>query len=129
MVAFVAQWLVVLAGVWLIALGVFMALTPRRALAVLAAMGGSAAIHFGEMAVRAFAGAALLAAAAPSRFPLVLMVFGAFLIGSALVIAVLPRRWHSTYSRWWAKRIPSWLVLLIAPLSVAGGGALIWVVV
>ena len=129
MVAVIAQWFVVLAGVWLIALGIFMAAAPRRALAALAAMGGSAAIHFGEMAVRAFAGAALMVAAPPSRFPLVLMLFGGFLISSALVIAVLPRHWHSTYSRWWAQRIPSWVVLLIALLSTAGGAALIWVVV
>ncbi|MGV3578969.1 hypothetical protein [Brevundimonas sp.] len=125
----VAQGLVVLAGVWLIALGVLMAVAPQRSLSALAAMGGSARIHFGEMAIRAFAGLVLIGAAPASRLPLVLTVFGGFLIVSAVVIAVLPRHWHSTYSRWGAARIPAWAVRGIGPLSAAGGAALIWVVV
>ncbi len=128
MVAIVSRWFVVLAGVWLVGLGVFMAVKPRRSLAVLAAMGGSSRIHFGEMAVRALVGLTLIGAASVSRFPPVLTIFGAFLIVSALVIAMLPRRWHSTYSRWWAGRIPVWAVPCAGLLSVVGGVVLVLVV-
>ncbi|GAA0622111.1 hypothetical protein GCM10009422_17550 [Brevundimonas kwangchunensis] len=122
----VSQWACVAAGLWLIGLGVWMGLRPRQALAVLAAMGSSPPIHFGEMAVRAGVGAAIMGAASVSRAPLILTVFGAFLIVSACVLALLPRRWHSTYSRWWAARIPVTTVRLISPLSVIGGAVLIW---
>ncbi|MGQ3041483.1 MAG: hypothetical protein ACT6TH_01895 [Brevundimonas sp.] len=121
-----SQWICVAAGLWLIGLGIWMARRPRHALTVLAAMGGSPLVHFGEMAVRALIGAAIMGAAAGSRAPLVLTVFGAFLIVSAAVLAILPRRWHSSYSRWWAARIPEAAVRLVAPLSLIGGAALIW---
>ena len=122
----VAQIVGLTAGLWLIGLGVWMGLRPRQALGVLAAMGSSPVIHFGEMAVRALIGAAIIGAAELSHAPLILTVFGGFLIVSALVLAVLPRRWHSTYSTWWAARIPVTAVRLIAPFSVVGGAALIW---
>jgi len=123
-----SQWICVGAGIWLIGLGVWMGVRPRQALAVLAAMGGSTLVHFGEMAVRALIGAAIIGAAAGSRAPLVLTLFGGFLIVSAAVLAILPRRWHSNYSRWWAARIPEVAVRVIAPLSLIGGAALIWAI-
>ena len=78
------------------------------------------------MAVRAVIGAAIIGAAPPSRAPLILTVCGGFLIVSALVLAILPRRWHWTYSTWWAARIPRMAVRLVAPASVFIGVALIW---
>ncbi|WP_420478180.1 hypothetical protein [Brevundimonas sp. FT23028] len=116
----------VIAGLWLVGLGVWMALRPRQALGVLAAMGGTPAVHFGEMAVRVLIGAALIGAAPPSHAPALLTVFGGFLIVSALALMLLPRRLHSAYSTWWAARIPAAAVRVIAPLSVAAGAALIW---
>lgn len=129
MISIVAQWMAVVLGLWLIGLGGLMALAPRRALAALAAMGGTTRVHFGEMAVRILAGAALVVASGGSRFPQALWLIGAFLIVSAVVLMLLPRRWHSAYSRWWAARIPVWGVRVVAPTSVLIGAALIWTVV
>ncbi len=128
MIATVSQGLVVVAGVWLIGLGVFMLVRPRQALVALSRMGGSPGVHIGEMAVRILVGAAMVLAAAGSRYPLAVMVIGGFLIVSAVILLVLPRRWHAGYSTWWASRIPVPAVRLIAPLSWVMGGALIWVV-
>lgn len=121
----VAQGVVVLAGAWLILLGLFMAVAPRRALSALRAMGGTPQVHFGEMALRTAIGLALVVAAPVSRFPTAVAVIGAFLIVSALVLMLLPRRWHAAYSRWWADRIPVLAVRLIAPASILAGAALI----
>lgn len=60
-----SQWIGVAAGLWLIGLGIWMAARPRQALAVLAAMGSNPPIHFGEMAVRALIGAAIMGGAHP----------------------------------------------------------------
>lgn len=128
MIATVSQGLVVVAGVWLIGLGVFMLVRPRQALVALSRMGGSPSVHIGEMAMRILAGAAMVLAAAGSRYPLAVMVIGGFLIVSAVILLVLPRRWHAAYSTYWASRIPVPAVRLIAPLSWVMGGALIWVV-
>ena len=128
MIATVSQGLVVGAGVWLMGLGVFMLVRPRQALVALSRMGGSPSVHIGEMVVRILAGAAMVLAAAGSRYPLAVMVIGGFLIASAVVLLALPRRWHAAYSTWWANRIPVPAVRLIGPLSWVMGGALIWVV-
>lgn len=129
MIATASQWLVVVAGLWLIGLGFFMLNQPRQALAALGQMGGSPTVHIGEMAVRILAGIAMVFAAAASRFPVAIAIIGSFLIVSALVLLLLPRRWHAAYSTWWSCRIPVTAVRLIAPMSWAMGGALIWIVV
>lgn len=129
MIREVALWMTLAIACWMIGLGVFMAVAPRRALAALAAMGGTPRVHFGEMAIRILAGAALMLVSGASRFPKALWLIGAFLIVSAVVLMLLPRRWHSAYSQWWAARIPVRAVRLIAPTSVLIGAALIWTVV
>ena len=129
MVTTASQGVAVLLGLWMIGLGVFMAVAPSRALAALAAMGGTPTVHFGEMALRIGAGVALVFVAQASRFPTAVQVVGGFLIVSAVVLMLLPRRWHSAYSRWWAARIPRWAVRIVAPTSVLIGAVLIWTVV
>lgn len=128
MIATASQWLVIAAGVWLIGLGVFMLIQPRQALGALGQMGGSPTVHFVEMAVRILAGFAMVAAADASRFPVAVSVVGGFLVASAIALIVLPRRWHAAYSIWWSRRIPVAAVRLIAPVSWAMGGGLIWIV-
>ena len=128
MVAAASQWLAVLAGVWLMALGVFMLIRPQLALDALGQLGGSPIVHVGEMTVRILAGTSLIFAAAASRFPVVIAVIGSFLIVSAVALLLLPRRWHAAYSTWWSHHISVAAVRIIAPMSAAMGGALIWVV-
>lgn len=122
----ISQWVAVAAGVWLIGLGVWMAIFPDRALSALAAMGGSPLVHFGEMIIRLLIGAALVGAGPVSRLPALIPLIGWFLIVSAIILMVLPRRWHAAYSTWWAARIPRAAVRLVAPVAVIGGAALIW---
>jgi len=129
MITTASQWLVVLAGVWLIGLGLFMLIQPRQALAALGQLGGTATVHIGEMAVRILAGAAMAFAAPASRFPVAISVIGGFLIVSALLLLLLPRRWHAAYSTWWSRHIPVAAVRLIGPMSWAMGAALIWTVI
>lgn len=129
MITLASQWLAIGVGVWLIGLSLFMLVRPQASLAALAAMGGTPLIHFGEMALRVVAGAALVLAAEGARSPQGIALIGWFLIGSAVVLMVLPRRWHAGYSTWWAKRIPVWAVRLSAVVSIIAGGALIWVLI
>ena len=129
MTSLASQWIAAGVGAWLIGLSLFMFVAPRHALKALAAMGGTPLVHFGEMALRIVAGAALVLAADGSRFPQAISLIGWFLTASAVVLMVLPRRWHAAYSTWWAKRIPVWTVRLSALFSMGAGGVLIWAMI
>lgn len=128
-IAITSQWLTVAAGAWLVGLGVYMLVQPRNALAALGRMGSSPVIHISEMGLRILAGVALVGSAPGSRLPLTLTAIGSFLVASAILLLILPRGWHAAYSAWWSQRIPIVAVRLIAPLSWAMGGALIWTVI
>ncbi len=125
MIVAVSQYLAILLGVWLVGLSLFMLVSPHRALGALAAMGGSGLIHFGELGLRTLAGAALVLAASASKAPTLIGVVGWFLIVSALAIMIAPRRWHTGYSAYRARRIPVTAVRLPAPASAIAGGALV----
>lgn len=126
MLASLSQAVALILGIWLIGVSIFMIFAPHRALDALFAMGGSGLVHFGELGLRTAAGFALIIAASSSKTPALIGAIGWFLAASALVIMVAPRRWHATYSNYWARRIPIAAVRLLAPVSALAGGALIW---
>lgn len=119
----------VAAGAFLIALSLLMIVRPRAALAGLSRMGSTPAIHFGELGLRAAAGAAIALAAPTSRWPEGLFWGGLFLVVSSAVLALAPRRWHAAYSAWWARRIPPASVPVFALGSLLAGGALVFAVI
>ena len=129
MITTISHGIVLLTGVWLIGVSLMMLATPRRALRALSAMGGSNTVHFGELGLRLIIGIAFILAAAMPKVPMAVTAIGWFLAASAVVLMILPRRWHGAYSTYWAGRIPVLAVRLMAPLSVIAGVVLIWVMV
>lgn len=129
MLADIARYGVVAFGLFLILAGVWMLTRPTACRAILAKMGSTPLIHYGEHAVRALVGFCLIGAAEASKAPLILTVAGAFIVVSSIVIALAPRRWHAAYAAWWAERLPLWIYPALAPVSLIGGAALIWSVV
>lgn len=126
MLAEIARYGVIASGLWLILVAAWMLARPAACRAVLAKMGSTSLIHYGEHAVRALAGLCLIGAAAASKAPLILTVAGGFIVISSIVIALAPRRWHAAYAVWWADRLPLWTYRTLAPVSLIGGAALVW---
>lgn len=126
MLAEIARYGVIAAGLWLVLVAGWMFFRPAACRAILAKMGSTPLIHYGEHAVRALAGLCLVGAAAASNAPLILTVAGSFIVVSSIVIALAPRRWHAAYAIWWAERLPLWIYPALAPVSLIGGAALIW---
>jgi uncharacterized protein YjeT (DUF2065 family) len=120
--------LIATTGVALAGLSVLILIAPRRALQALSRFGSTAVMHFGELSVRALIGIVFILGAPATRHPLAVAVVGGFLVFSALVLMILPRRWHAAYSSWWAARIPVWSVRVLALVSLVAGVALAWVV-
>lgn len=128
MLAELARYGVIASGLWLILVATWMLARPAACRAVLAKMGSTPLIHYGEHAVRALAGLCLISAAAASKAPLILAVAGWFIVISSIAIALAPRRWHAAYAVWWANRLPLWTYRALAPVTFAGGIALAWAV-
>ena len=126
MLADIARYGVIAFGLFLILTGVWMLTRPTACRAILAKMGSTPLIHYGEHAVRALAGLCLIGAAAASKVPPILTVAGGVIVISSIVIALAPRRWHAAYAVWWADRLPLWIYPALAPVSLIGGAALIW---
>ena len=118
-----------LAGGWLVFVAAVCLVRPDLAHAGLAAFGGTWTIQIGEHLLRGLAGTAMIVRAPLSKAPDVFAVAGWFVVGSSLLILVLPKRWHNAYSVWWAERIPRWGFRLIAVPTVALACALVWAAV
>ena len=127
MLASTSALLIAATGVGLAGLSVLILLAPERAIQALSRFGSTPLIHFGELSLRAVIGLILVVGASATRHPLAVTVIGGFLTASALVLMLLPRRWHARYSGWWAARIPVGAVRLLAPVSLLAGVALVWV--
>ncbi len=127
MLASISAVLIAATGAALALLSVLILLAPSRALQALSRFGSTPAIHFGELSARAAIGLIFVIGAPATRHPWVVSLIGGFLVISAVVLMLLPRRWHARYSGWWAARIPIWAVRLLAPISLVAGAALVWI--
>lgn len=114
------------AGLWMIGVGVFMALMPDNALRVLRLTASTRTINNSEQGLRLIAGLALLLRSPASKLPEVFEIAGWFVILSSLVLLALPLRWHSAYAKWWADRLKPATVQIVAPMSVLAGIGLIY---
>jgi hypothetical protein len=118
-----ARALIIGFGTYLIVLGVTAVVRPERAKAFLVTFASSAPTHFAEMLVRLVIGAALLTAAPGMRFPGFFVVFGWAIIGTTIVLLVLPWRLHQRFAQWSVPRVTRNMPLFaLGPLS---GGVLV----
>ncbi len=98
MVNTIAALLVLAAGFYLLGLGIAAIAAPGPAIRFLFAFAGSARVHFLEITLRIIAGVALVVHSPRMMFAELFRNFGTLLIGTSLVLAVLPWRWHRRFA-------------------------------
>ncbi len=125
----VAQWVVILSGVWLIVVSGFMLASPQTALQYLGKMASTNLINYSEISLRMISGIALVLYAELSKFPEVFRIFGFFLAGTSAVLFLVPRKWHAHYASYWSNRLSAPFVRIFAPFSLALGIFLIYAIV
>ncbi len=116
-------------GVWLIAVACLMAFRPTRFLHLLSLTASSWRINLAEQGLRLVAGFALIVRADASKLPLLFEVGSWFIVGSSVVLLLMPLRWHAGYAIWWSRKLTTRSVRAIAPVSGALGAALIYAAV
>jgi len=114
------------ASLWLVGIGLFMAVRLDRALKLLSLTASSHRINLVEQGSRLLAGAAVIVRSASSKLPDLFEIGGWFVVASSLILLVTPLRLHARYAIWWSRRLQPWAVRVIAPVSVGAGGGLLY---
>ncbi len=128
MITTVAQWLVILSGIWLIAVSIFMFASPQTATRCLSKAASTNFINYLELTLRGIWGLALVQYAELSGFPEVFRIFGWFMVVTTAVLFFIPRKWHARYAVWSVKLIAPYM-RIASPFSLAFGIFLIYAIV
>lgn len=95
-------------ALWIAAVGLFAVVRPAHARAAIGRFASSHRVNLIEQAGRGLAGAGLVLRAPEALTPAIFFWFGWAIVISALLLAVLPLRWHAGYARWWSRNLPLW---------------------
>jgi hypothetical protein len=120
--------IVVIAAMYLIALGGTALVRPAYARRFLGAHATTRTLHFTELGLRVLAGAAFIITAPHAAFTPALLLLGWVLVASSLVLAIIPWRLHQRFAAWSVPQAMHYLPL-IGVASIAGGLGLIVAVV
>ena len=116
-------------GLWMIGVSFMILLRPRLMLAALRKMASTNLINYTELGLRALAGLGVVGLAPHTPYTKILQICGWFLIVTAIILMLIPRRWHHAYAVWWADNLKPWHVQMATPLSFAMGVVALWVAV
>ncbi len=116
----------VLFGIWLVGVSLFALWKPKEAIDAIGKFASTTLINYAELAIRGLVGIAFIYCSSMSRSPQVVSLVGWGLFVSAVILAIIPRHWHASYAQYWAGRIPSSAVYVLAPISLLVGGLLIF---
>ena len=123
MVDRLALLVVLLAGFYLIGLGVLALVSPDRTRDFLSRFAESRAAHFLELTLRLAVGAAMVLHAPHMKLGDLFTVSGWIVIGTTVVLLALPWTWHRRFARWSVPRATRHVTLL--GLGSLAGGALV----
>jgi len=122
----IALILVILSGFWLYWVAWQMAVRPSVCLHWLGLMASTWRINLTELGLRALAGLAFVVRSGASKAPQFFELFGWFLFASAIVLVLVPRRWHAGYAVFWSRSLSARTVRLFALPTAAFASALIY---
>ena len=100
MITQLAALLVLLAGLYLVALAAFSVIYPARAVRFLEAFASSASAHLLELSLRLTAGVAILLYAPHMRFTGIFRFLGWVLVATTIGLFAIPWRRHQRFARW-----------------------------
>lgn len=115
--AFIATTLVFAFALWLLAVSIMMMARPHLMLKALAKMGSTPLINYTELMARFIIGLAVYHWAEVLGLHVFVKWAGLFLSVTAVLLMVIPRRWHHAYAVWWSDRLSPRAVQWVSPLS------------
>jgi len=124
-----AQYIVLLFGIFLIAVSIFMFVCPKTAKLYLSKAASTNLINYSELSLRGICGIGIVLSAELSKFPEFFQVFGTFMVITAAILFFIPRKWHARYAIWTSEKLSVTYLRILSPLSLTFGIFLIYAVV
>lgn len=125
----IAKWIVILFGGFIILTGFLMLFAPAVARKTLQKAGSTNFINYAEITIRMIPAIALILVADSAKYPNVFKIFGWFMLGTSLVLYVVPRKLHHQYSVKSADILKPFYFQLLSPVAITLGVAIIYCVV
>lgn len=120
-----AKWTVILFGIYIICAGFLMLFAPVKAREILKKAGSTNFINYAEISIRMVPAIGLIVYANYSKYPEVFKVFGWFMLGTSLLLYLIPRKLHHHYALKSADILKPLHFRLLSPLAFAFGAAII----
>lgn len=121
-----AKWIIIVFGIFFIAVGLIMLLAPKTARQILRKAGSNNFINYAEITIRMIPAAALILYANFSKYPEVFKIFGWIMLITSLILYFVPRQIHHKFSLRCADIIQPLYFQLISPFAFVFGAALIY---
>lgn len=125
----IAQFTLIIFGIFFIATGLIMLLRPTKARETLRKAGSTAFINYAELSVRMIPAIAFIIYADTSNYPTPFKIIGWYILITSIILMIIPRKLHHKLSNRFADFLTPRIFQLISPLSMFIGVFLIYLVV
>lgn len=126
MITIIAKWVTILFGAFIIFVGLLMLFAPKRARAILRKAGSNNIINYTEITMRLIPAAAMILYSDFSRLPIAFKIFGWIMVLTSLILYMIPRKTHHSFSMKSADMLKPIYFQLIAPFAMLFGGLIIY---
>lgn len=126
MIIEIAKWVIGLFGIFIIFCGFLMLFKPNKARTTLRKAGSTNFINYSEITIRIIPAAAMILYANLAKFPDAFKVFGWIMLITSLVLYMVPRKIHHTFSMKSADILKPIYFQLISPFAFLFGGLIIY---
>ncbi|RZS90635.1 hypothetical protein [Aquimarina brevivitae] len=117
----IAQYCVILFGLFLISVGILMLVNPSKARYYLRKAASTAFINYAEITIRMLPAGALIISAEIAKYPIVFQVLGWFMLATSLVLYTVPRKMHHQYALKSADILKPLWVRVLSPIPILFG--------
>ena len=117
----IAYLLLLVSAAWLVSVSIFILVRPHLALSCLGKFASTNLINYTELSLRMISGFAFIQYADSTRHARIFFIFGCFLVVSAGILSLTPRRWHAAYASYWSRTLTPPMARVAASFSFVAG--------
>ena len=126
MVLEIAKWVIIMFGIFIIFVGFLMLFNPKKARTTLRKAGSTNFINYAEITIRLIPASALIVYSDYCKYPEPFRIFGWFMLITSLILYLVPRKLHHSYSLKSADILKPIYFQLISPFAFLLGGLIIY---